>query len=116
MSCRLVNTTPSAKRATSLLGGVQQAGVSLTHSEVSALKKLYGVTPESNPLLDAGALRNVLRRAEHDGLRMVAWLARYLDPGEDPMKFLVQAVIDAGGDVDSADVEWVQGASDEDAL
>ena len=116
MSCRLNNTTPSAKRMTSLLGGVQQAGTCLTHSEVSSLKKLYGVTTESNPLLDAGALRNVFRRAEHDGLRMVAWLARYLDQGEDPMKFLVQAVIDAGGEVDPEDVEWVQGASNEGEL
>jgi hypothetical protein len=59
-------------------------------------------------LYQAGADRNMLRRAEHDGLRLVAWLARHVPAGEDPLKALVQAAIEAGWDVAPEDAAWVE--------
>ena len=57
-------------------------------------------------LLQAGADRNCLRYAELDGLRLVTWLSRYVEPGEDPLRMLIRMAIDSGMDVDPADVEW----------
>lgn len=57
-------------------------------------------------LLQAGADRNCLRHAELDGLRLVAWLSRYMEPNEDPLRMLIKMAIDSGMDVDPADVEW----------
>lgn len=41
-----------------------------------------------------------------DGLRIVAWLAKYAEPGEDPLKTVVQMAINSGWDVDPEDCEW----------
>ncbi len=55
----------------------------------------------------AGADLHMARSALHDGLRLVAWLARYVPAGTDPLKTLIQAVSQAGWtDVDWADVAW----------
>ena len=56
----------------------------------------------------AGADRNMIRHAEHDGLRLVAWLAKHVPAGDDPLKTLVQAAIEAGWDVSPEDVSWVE--------
>ena len=54
----------------------------------------------------AGADRNMIRHAEHDGLRLIAWLAKYVPEGEDPLKTLIQLAVDAGYDVDPQDVSY----------
>jgi hypothetical protein len=64
--------------------------------------------------LQAGADRNAMRHAEVDGLRLLAWISRYVEPGEDPLKLLVQLTVDAGYDVDPTDVDWVDAAVDDD--
>jgi hypothetical protein len=56
--------------------------------------------------MQAGANRNVFRHAKADGLRMLAWIARHMQPGDDPVKALVRLAVDAGWDVDPADVDW----------
>lgn len=58
--------------------------------------------------MQAGADRNVMREAETDGLRLLAWIAKYVPKGEDPLKSLIQAVTEAGWDIDPEDVEWSQ--------
>lgn len=65
-------------------------------------------------LLQAGADRNMARYAEHDGLRIVAWLSRYAEPGEDPMKVLIRLLMDSGIDIDPSDVSWAM--EDDDSL
>lgn len=60
-------------------------------------------------LLQAGADRNMARYVEHDGLRIVAWLSRYTEPGEDPMKALIRLLMDSGIDIDPSDVTWAVG-------
>ncbi|HZL96042.1 MAG TPA: hypothetical protein VFB99_20460 [Vicinamibacterales bacterium] len=59
--------------------------------------------------MQAGADRDVFRHAELDGLRLLAWIARYVPPGEDPLKSLVMLASDAGWDVDPDDVAWAEG-------
>lgn len=64
--------------------------------------------------MQAGADRNMARYAEHDGLRIVAWLSRYTEPGEDPMKALIRLLMDSGIDIDPSDVTWAM--EDDDSL
>ena len=66
---------------------------------------------DPRPFFQAGADVSMLRYAEVDGLRIVAWLARVMRgtaPGADPLKAVVQLAIDAGWDVDPADVSWAK--------
>lgn len=64
---------------------------------------------DPRPFAQAGADLNAMRHAEADGLRMLAWIARYVEPCEDPVKVLVRLAIEAGWDVDPEDVEWSGG-------
>jgi hypothetical protein len=59
-------------------------------------------------LYQAAADRNMIRHAEHDGLRLIAWLAKHVPAGGDPLKTLVQAVVDAGWDVSPEDAVWAE--------
>lgn len=61
----------------------------------------------------AGADRNLFRHAEADGVRLVAWLAKFVPPGEDPLKTVIQCAVAAGFDVDPSDVTWA-GEMDDD--
>jgi hypothetical protein len=70
---------------------------------------------DPRPLLQAGASRNLVREAAHDGFRLVAWIAKYVEPGQDPLKTLIQMACDAGFDVDPADVDFAVGVEDEEA-
>ena len=106
-------TTPSRGMTIELLGsGFVQAGLFLTSAEFSSIQKLYGFTPEKGDtpevvtMMQAGADRNAMRHASCDGLRMLAWLAKYVPAGEDPVKTLVQFAVSAGCDVDPEDIEW----------
>lgn len=58
-------------------------------------------------LLQAGADVGTFRCAEEDGLRMVAWIAKFASPGEDPLKVLVRMAADAGFDA-SSDLGWAE--------
>ena len=62
-------------------------------------------------LLQAGADRNTWRHAEVDGLRLLAWIAKYTEP--DPLKALVHLACDAGWDVDLSDVSWANEEEEE---
>lgn len=109
---RLNAATPRNLCSLALLGGYDRNGVTLTKDQHRALRKLYEIKPESNPLLEVGSDRNMFRLAEQDGLRMVAWIARHVEPGDDPLKLLIQMASEAGWDVDPEDYEY---ASEEEA-
>jgi hypothetical protein len=67
---------------------------------------------------DAGDHRNLFRHVTHDALRIMAFLAPFLQKGEDPVKLVAQLCIDAGYDVGYEVVDWLEGAcedSDEDS-
>ncbi len=63
---------------------------------------------DPKPFMQAGADRNAIRHAEADGIRLLAWLARYVEPGQDPLKLLVQMARDSGFDVDPQDMDWCE--------
>ena len=82
-------------------------GVHFTRAQASALRKLYGFRrSEPGPLIEPGDQRSMMRRAVQDGLRMVAWMAKHCEPGEDPVRKLARLVEDAGYDLDPADYAW----------
>lgn len=64
-------------------------------------------------LLQAGADRNAIRHAEADGLRMLAWIAKFVPQGEDPLKTLVNLAVAVGLDVDPSDSEWAEDEGEE---
>lgn len=126
-------TTPRSSEILGLIGGgLTYDGLALTNDEVRALRKLYGYDEPRKPLPEeepsyggrgqsqkledfhqAGADRNLIRNAKLDGLRIVAWLAKYVDKNEDPLAFLVSVMADSGMDVDIEDAMWVHGTADE---
>lgn len=73
-------------------------------------------SPESleqlRQFMQAGADKNMLRYAARDGLRLIAWLARYVSPGGDPLKLLIQMANAAGFDVWPADTLWAEDDED----
>ena len=73
-----------------------------------AAVKAHDKWTDPMPFLQAGADRDAIRNAEADGLRLLAWIAQFVQPGEDPLKTLVQFASDAGCDVDPADAEWAE--------
>lgn len=64
------------------------------------------------PLMQAGAARDAIRCAGIDGLRLLAWIAKYVEPGHDPLKTLIQFAVDSGIAVSSEDYDWAE--TDED--
>lgn len=68
--------------------------------------KIHANWQDPQKLLQAGADRNLFRYAEADGLRLIAWLARYCEPGDDPLKVLIQLVSESGIDIDPSDMTW----------
>jgi hypothetical protein len=95
-----------------LLGGSTYKSVALTRDELRSVKNLYRFVDEKEGpdqvFHQAAADRNALRHAESDGLRLLAWIARYVGAGGDPLKTFVQLAVEAGLDVDPSDVEWSQ--------
>lgn len=106
-------STPRTADMIRLLGKWTNFGpVQLSADEFRAIKRVYGFQPEegdggpAQELMQAGADRNALRTAEFDGRRMVAWLAKFCEAGEDPLKVLIRMAMDCGCDVDASDMEW----------
>jgi hypothetical protein len=56
--------------------------------------------------MQSGDERNLFRHAKRDGLRIMAFLSRFCDPDEDPVKVVVRVMHAAGYDVDPADMAW----------
>jgi hypothetical protein len=72
-----------------------QAPSRLGADESQALREWADVHPEENPLLQAGADRNVLRHAEAWGPHLIAYLvSQGLEPAENPLDFLREFVGD----------------------
>lgn len=128
--------------------GMRVADLTLSRTELEALKRIYGYVEEppqerppppvfvepaadawpsdrrraeeayqmamkdweswtsAHPLTQAGADRNCVREAKTDGLRLMAWLAKFVPAGTDPLKTLIQIVSQVGWDVESEDLAW----------
>jgi hypothetical protein len=56
--------------------------------------------------IEAGDERNMFREAAHDGLRIMAFLSKYLEPDQDPVKLVIQMAVAADFDVSPEDAAW----------
>jgi hypothetical protein len=90
---------PESESTIRLLGGQRYEGVAVTASQLQALKNLYGVTKETDKLAEAFAVASTFRHASSDGLRCMALIAQFVEPGEDPALLLAQVLNEAGFDV-----------------
>lgn len=112
-------TTPRNSEVLGLIGGgLVHEGLALTNDEVRYLREVYGYKledpdQEAADFFQAGADRNLIRHAQLDGLRLVAWLAKYLQEGDDPLAYIVGVMADSGMEVDIEDVEWAHGTADD---
>jgi len=89
-----------------LLGGKMLGSVLLTQEQEKDLYKLYEFDPEKDKgdaLFEAGAFRNMARFAEVDGIRLVAFLAKFCEPGKDPLSLVKVLMSEAGYDVSLED-------------
>ena len=84
-----------------LLGYHTCKGVGFTESEINALAKAYGfdLGSEDNDLFRVGTIRNLLRRVETDGYRVMALLGRFLENQEDPVKLVASGLAELGFDI-----------------
>ena len=107
---------PEASLVIRLMGGHSSNGVTFTKDQVLALGRLYGHRKDAdfNEFMAAGAERNMFRHAKADGLRLMAVLASFCDPGEDPVKVLVRLMSSQGYDV-GALAEWAETPSEEES-
>lgn len=119
---KFIVATPLDESMIELLGpALSQDGFAITRDQAKYMNKLYNFVPETkdnakiNNFMQAGADRNMFRHASSDGLRMVAWIAKYCEPEEDPVKVLIRMASDAGLDVDPSDFSWASGEEDADA-
>jgi len=102
-------TTPKAEELISLLGaGASHKGCIFTRDEFRSLQKVYEITDEEDPLMHAGATSNLFKHATDDGIRMVAWLSKYLPAGQDPLRTLIEMAIELGFEVDPEDVKYAE--------
>lgn len=86
-----------------LFGGNSYRGVAFTKSQMEDLWKYYGFDGRFNSKSDLendGAVRNLFRHIESDGLRLMAFLSKYLEREEDPVQMIAMALSDAGFDID----------------
>lgn len=108
-----------------LMGGLTHGQVAFTRDQLKAMYSMYefeppvqlGPSPKSSRHLPvqyrsgvddleaAAAFRNMIRRAEADGLRLVAFLAKFMEPGEDPLRLVKEALSELGFDVQLEDDE-----------
>jgi hypothetical protein len=83
-----------------LMGGHRHRGVVFTGDQMRALRRHYGYdAKQASEWEQAGADRNLHRYVEHDGMRLLAALAPYLDSDRDPVLTLLIALDDAGYDL-----------------
>jgi len=57
------------------------------------------IREESKNLSLAGTNRNVMRHTELDGLRLMGFLSKWLEPGNDPVSFVGRLMSDIGYDI-----------------
>ena len=96
-------STPSSREIIAMLGGESYQGGTISRDEQAALVADYEYDLKHDPQGQdkfqlAGAQLYMAREASADGLRVMAWLARFLRPGDDPVQFVAQLAANAGMD------------------
>lgn len=100
-----VCSTPQSAQEVGLLGGARLGSVSVTSDELRAMFRLYEYADEQHESVEqrifstAGDTLHCLRHAEADGLRMIALIARFIEPGHDPVCAVARLLQHAGYDL-----------------
>ena len=109
--------TPQDEILARIFGGARRVeGVYFTDTQVRALLRAYGyefdedIHADLQEALEAdfyrtGGQRNMFRRVQHDGLRLMAAISPFIEEGEDPVKLVLKALVSLGFDV-TVDPEW----------
>jgi len=95
-----------------LTGGLTKGPVAFSRDQLKHMYKMYKFDPPGQlgppdpydpgsfeKMAEAAAFRNMTRHAEADGLRIVAFLARFCGPGEGPLSIIKQGLVELGYDV-----------------
>ena len=134
---RMSVATPENLMSIQFLGGHMVDGVTFTRDQHRKLLKVYGYNPADTQRLvdqyqtdlqnqalkdpkvpkfdpdevrafhESGSFRNIYRAITHDGLRVMAFLSQYLEPGQDPVKLVASICAEVGMDV-PVDPEWYE--------
>jgi len=108
-------TTPLSKKVAALTGYRHVAtNVELTREEWRRIQEVYGTEPDDNSLVQARNETASLRLAQRDGLRIIAWLSKFCEPGQDPLKVIVPLLSEAGYGVEPEDLDWAEREDNED--
>lgn len=107
MSTKPTTATPADQILVEMLGGYRHEGTTFTPDQMRQLRKVYGFDPQRSEnkverLLQAGSDRNLMREVTNDGLRVMAFLASHMEPGQDPVRVIHDLCRDAGWDMDDA--------------
>jgi len=108
-------TTPRSGHwiAGGFIGGVL-SGLPVTSGEESSLRRFYGFGKSNDhPIIQNGDMVSLARHAERDAMRLIVYLAKHLERGEDPVKLLVRwhrcaAEQGEAGPVEPEDLEWAE--------
>jgi len=105
------HTTDAGRDACAAGGSHHFEGVEVSAEEMDGLRRIYGIEAVDSgdpcaPLLQAAADRAAFRLAQRDGLRIVAWLARESEEGDDPLRAVVRLAAANGWDMPGDDEEW----------
>jgi len=107
-----ITTDQESAAMIDLLGGKTADQVALTSDQEKRLYKLYNFNPEEDrgklgsELIQAGTFRNMIRYAQMDGLRLVAFLSRFCKPGKDPLSLIKVLMSEAGYDITLEDRDF----------
>jgi len=72
---------------------------------IPSWEKLREAAIHTTNFVNTGSVRNLFRHADLDGLRIMAFLSKFCEPGEDPVQLVARALADQGYDVSLDDVD-----------
>lgn len=103
-SMGIILATKADVESYELFGGVKFERNGFTKEQVQSLWEYYEFEGElditAKNFESAGSIRNLLRHINSDGLRVMAFLSKYLEKDEDPVGLVATALIEMGFDVE----------------
>ena len=108
---RSCTSDPCSANVIDALGGVRSGNVSISHDQRKQLMRVYNLRKVANnepgaTMVKAALDRDMFRLAQRDGVRIMAVIAEHIENGEDPVKFIVQMMIESGLDMGGL-YEWI---------
>lgn len=72
---------------------------------IRSWEKLHEATIQATNFVRTGSIRNLFRHANSDGLRIMAFLSKFCEPGEDPVQLIARVLADQGYDIEEFNEE-----------